>query len=140
MRLCTHGHSEERGITLIALVVTIVVLLILAGVSLNLILGNNGIITKAKESRTETRMSQIDEQVKLAIGDAYTDGIGSITDSGLKSALNNRLGEGTYEITGDETTGWKVTVKETGKVYEISANGKINSPEETGSTVSPLGI
>ena len=135
LRLCTHGHSKERGITLIALVVTIVVLLILAGVSLNLILGNNGIITKAKESRTETRMAQIDEQVKLAIGDAYTDGIGSITDSGLKSALNNRLGEGTYDISGDETTGWKVTVKETGKVYEISANGKINSPEETGSTV-----
>ena len=135
MRLYTHGHSKERGITLIALVVTIVVLLILAGVSLNLILGNNGIITKAKESRTETRMAQIDEQVKLAIGDAYTDGIGSITDSGLKSALNNRLGEGTYDISGDETTGWKVTVKETGKVYEISANGKINSPEETGSTV-----
>ncbi len=135
MRLYTHGHSKERGITLIALVVTIVVLLILAGVSLNLILGNNGIITKAKESRTENRMAQIDEQVKLAIGDAYTEGIGSITDSGLKSALNNRLGEGTYDITGDETTGWKVTVKETGKTYDITSNGKINSSEETGSTV-----
>ena len=135
MRLYTHGHSKERGITLIALVVTIVVLLILAGVSLNLILGNNGIITKAKESRTETRMAQIDEQVKLAIGDAYTEGLGSITDSGLKSALNNRIGEGTYDITGDETTGWQVTVKETGKTYDIASNGKINSSEETGSTV-----
>ena len=80
-------------------------------------------------------MSQIDEQVKLAIGDAYADGIGSITDSGLKSALNNRLGEGTYDISGDETTGGKVTVKETGKTYDIASNGKINSPEETGSTV-----
>ena len=135
MRLYAHGLSKERGITLIALVVTIVVLLILAGVSINLVLGNNGIITKAKESRTETRMSQIDEQVKLAIGDAYADGIGSITDSGLKSALNNRIGEGTYDISGDETTGWKVTVKETGKTYDITSNGKINSSEETGSTV-----
>ena len=104
-------------------------LLILAGVSINLVLGNNGIISKAKESRTETRMSQIDEQVKLAIGDAYADGIGSITGSGLKSALNNRIGEGTYDISGDETTGWKVTVKETGKTYDIASNGKINSPE-----------
>ena len=135
MRLYVYGFSKERGITLIALVVTIVVLLILAGVSINLVLGNNGIITKAKESRTETRMSQIDEQVKLAIGDAYADGIGSITDSGLKSALNNRIGEGTYDISGDETTGWKVTVKETGKTYDITSNGKINSSEETGSTV-----
>ena len=131
----THGHSKERGITLIALVVTIVVLLILAGVSINLVLGNNGIITKAKESRTETRMAQIDELVNLAIGDAYTDGIGSITDSGLKSALNNRLGEGTYDISGDETTGWKVTVKETGKTYDITANGKSDSSGESGTTV-----
>lgn len=127
----THGHSKERGITLIALVVTIVVLLILAGISLSLVLGNNGIITKAKESRTETRMAQIDEQVNLAIGDAYTDGIGSITDSGLKSALNNHLGEGTYDISGDETTGWQVTVKETGKTYNITANGKTDSSSGT---------
>ena len=39
-------NKQERGITLIALVVTIVVLLILAGVSLNLVFNNNGIITK----------------------------------------------------------------------------------------------
>ena len=39
--------KKKEGITLIALVVTIVLLLILAGVSLNLVLGNNGIITKA---------------------------------------------------------------------------------------------
>lgn len=131
----TDGHSKERGITLIALVVTIVVLLILAGISLSLVLGNNGIITKAKESRAETRMAQIDEQVKLAIGDAYTEGLGSITDSGLKSALNNHLGEGTYDISGDETTGWQVTVKETGKTYDITANGKSDSSGESGTTV-----
>ena len=100
-----------------------------------MVLGSDGIIAKAKESRAETRMAQIDEQVKLAIGDAYADGIGSITDSGLKSALNNHIGEGTYDISGDETTGWKVTVKETGKTYDIASNGKINSSEETGSTV-----
>ncbi len=100
-----------------------------------MVLGSDGIIAKTKESRAETRMAQIDEQVKLAIGDAYTEGLGSITDSGLKSALNNHIGEGTYDITGDETTGWKVTVKETGKTYDITSNGKINSSEETGSTV-----
>lgn len=42
---------KERGITLVALVVTIVVLLILAGISLSLVLGQNGIVTRAKESR-----------------------------------------------------------------------------------------
>ena len=44
-------QKGKNGITLIALVVTIVVLLILAGISINMTLGNNGIITKAKEAR-----------------------------------------------------------------------------------------
>ena len=46
--------KEMKGITLVALVVTIVVLLILAGVSINLVLGNNGIIAKAKEAETKS--------------------------------------------------------------------------------------
>lgn len=45
---------EQRGITLIVLVVTIVVLLILAGVSINAILGDNGIVNKAKEAQNVT--------------------------------------------------------------------------------------
>ena len=129
-----HIHTRvfrERGITLIALVVTIVVLLILAGISISMVLGSDGIIAKTKESRAETRIAQIDEQVNLAIGDAYTEGLGSITDSGLKSALNNNLGEGTYDISGDETAGWQVTIKETGKTYNITANGKTDSSSGT---------
>ena len=46
--------KNKKGITLVALVVTIVVLLILAGVSINLVLGNNGIITKAKDAETKS--------------------------------------------------------------------------------------
>ena len=45
---------KNKGITLVALVVTIVVLLILAGVSINLVLGNNGIIAKAKDAETKS--------------------------------------------------------------------------------------
>ena len=44
-------NKQERGITLIALVVTIVVLLILAGVSISLVINNNGVISKAKEAK-----------------------------------------------------------------------------------------
>lgn len=43
--------KQERGITLVALVVTIVVLLILAGVSISMVLGQNGIVTKAKDAK-----------------------------------------------------------------------------------------
>ena len=46
--------KNKKGITLVALVITIVVLLILAGVSINLVLGNNGIIAKAKDAETKS--------------------------------------------------------------------------------------
>ena len=46
--------GDKKGITLVALVVTIVALLILAGVSINLVLGNNGIIAKAKDAETKS--------------------------------------------------------------------------------------
>ena len=50
--------KETNGITLIALVVTIVVLLILAGVSINMVLGENGIVTKAKDARDKTEQAK----------------------------------------------------------------------------------
>ena len=46
-------NKQEKGITLIALVVTIVVLLILAGVSISLVLNNNGVISRAKEAKNQ---------------------------------------------------------------------------------------
>lgn len=57
--------KKEKGITLIALVVTIIVLIILAGVSINLVLGENGIITKAKKAAEDTKKAQIEEQMEL---------------------------------------------------------------------------
>lgn len=70
--------KTKKGITLVALVVTIVILLILAGVSVNLVLGNSGIIGKAKEARektsqgqmnTQKEMSQIEENMDKNIGE-----------------------------------------------------------------------
>ena len=56
---------NKKGITLIALVVTIVVLLILAGVTINLLLDENGIIVKSKDARIETRASQVEDEVGM---------------------------------------------------------------------------
>lgn len=64
-QLLQHLTKQERGITLIALVVTIVVLLVLAGVSINLVLGNNGLITKSKEAKTATVHSQVYDAMQL---------------------------------------------------------------------------
>ena len=54
--------SKISGITLIALVVTIVVLLILAGITISLVFSENGIIAKAKEAAEKTNQAAINEQ------------------------------------------------------------------------------
>ena len=57
----------KNGITLIALVITIIVLLILAGVTIAMLTGENGILTQAKNAKTGTENKNAEEKVKLAI-------------------------------------------------------------------------
>ena len=56
------NEKHTNGITLVALVVTIVVLLILAGVSLNLVIGQNGLISKAKDAQNRTTEARTNEE------------------------------------------------------------------------------
>ena len=56
---------ENRGITLITLVITIIVLLILAGVTISALSGDNGILTRAKEAKEKTEQAQKDEEQTL---------------------------------------------------------------------------
>ena len=84
--------KKNKGITLVALVVTIVVLLILAGVSINLVLGNNGIIAKAKDAETKSAEAsqndligmnelaqQLEEQINGSSGNGGAGGSGAGT-------------------------------------------------------------
>ena len=58
--------QKEEGITLIALVITIIVLLILAGVSISLVIGNNGILTQASNSVVTNDEAKIKEEISMA--------------------------------------------------------------------------
>ena len=59
----------NKGITLVALVITIIVLLILAGVSIAMLIGNNGILTQARKAKTTTEISTEKEKIELALID-----------------------------------------------------------------------
>lgn len=61
----------QKGITLIALVITIIVLLILAGVSIAMLTGQNGLLTKANSSSTKTQAAEAKENVETAISACY---------------------------------------------------------------------
>ena len=62
--------KKDNGITLIALVVTIIVLLILTGVSITMLTGQNGILNRAQEAKEKTEVANQDEQRKLAQAEA----------------------------------------------------------------------
>ena len=79
--------KHQNGITLIALVVTIIVLLILAGVTINALSGENGIITKSKEAKIKTEKSKTIEKINLAILTAMTKGDGDIDNATLREEL-----------------------------------------------------
>ena len=59
--------KNMKGITLIALVITIVVLLILAGVTIAMLTGDNGILTKAQSSKNKNDEASVEEKIKLAV-------------------------------------------------------------------------
>ena len=59
------NKRKERGITLIALIVTIIVLLILAGVSIAMLTGDNGILSQAQNAKKETEEAERNEKLDL---------------------------------------------------------------------------
>ena len=92
--------KENKGITLIALVITIIVLLILAGVSIAMLTGENGILTQAQRAANETENAA---QNEAAILDEYNEYLNNVTGGG--STGGGDTGEGTLgTVTGDETS------------------------------------
>ena len=96
--------KKERGITLIALVVTIIVLIVLAGISINLMFGANGIINRAKQSKTLTDQASINEQKALGELDEqlekYLEGLPENTkDNPQVAGTEVKIPEGWYTTT-----------------------------------------
>ena len=111
--------KEGKGITLIALVITIIVLLILAGVTIATLTGDNGILKKAGDAKTQTEQAKEDENLKIAIAGSYgTDGKLNLKD--LKDNLTNQ------GINYDKNnTGFPLEVIVNGEKKKIDANGNI---------------
>lgn len=120
--------KEIKGITLIALVVTIVVLLILAVTSITMLNGQNGILTKAIQSKTKTEETAEKEAIKLAITASKMENI-YLTDSmteNVENALRQQLGKNVnFTITDSEDNSFTIKFNGTNRVYYIEKSGKI---------------
>ena len=129
-KITKNSRKEANGITLIALVITIIVLLILAAVSIATLTGENGILTKANDASETTKDKTEEEQVKVAVNGALTDGTGTLSTENIKKALKKEFG--TDKVTDTTFTGegpW--TFKGERKSYTIEKNGNITSGDTT---------
>ena len=125
-KVIINQKETQKGITLIALVITIIVLLILAGVSIAMLTGQNGILTQAQNSKTVTENKSAEEKVKLAVMGARAND-GTLTVGKLRTELANYGGT----VEGDE---FPVTATVDGKSFTVDANGNVAS---AGSSTEP---
>ena len=119
--------KKEKAITLIALVITVIVLLILAGVAIATLLGDNGIITKATTAKEKTNIGGEKDLLALAYNSAVAEnyGNGEITDEQLQKELDNQG----VNATVTRNSPLKITFNDSGNSYTIDEkNGKITGP------------
>ena len=130
--------KKQNGITLIALVVTIIVLIILAGVSIAMLVGDNGIITQAQRAAQETEQAQRDEEAGLSsLETAIQEALGNVYNE-EKGVNAPKLAEGMTPIKFTEPTDTeKGTVVETTSEdadwYDYEAKNWANAQTEDGS-------
>ena len=114
--------KKQKGITLIALVVTIIVLLILAGVSIAMLTGNNGILTQGKRAKEETTVGHEKEAAQMAYAGAKAKKLGEEVTA---EDVNEQLTINGENATATEGTNKIIVTFTSGKVYTIDQSGKI---------------
>lgn len=125
----------QKGITLVALIITIIVMLILVGVSISVAL-NGGLFTKARTANEETRAAQVKEAMALAKADILSEYYDPTTPKYQDAAPTNKNVEDAIKVYLDDKTAPGVTVGEpssdaTGTTYEVTATGIDLKTEKT---------
>ena len=130
-KVIINPQEAQKGITLIALVITIIVLLILAGVSIAMLTGQNGILTQAQNAKTTTENKSAEEKVKLAVMGARADD-GTLTVGKLRTELANYGGT----VEGDT---FPVTATVDGKSFTVDNKGNVTSTGSSDQTPTEQG-
>ena len=127
--------NKQKGITLIALVVTIIVLLILAGISIATLTGENGLITKTNSAKEKTKQAEAEERVKIEVLGSYgTDGKIDIDllNNNLKAHITGLTYNGNKLSESNKIERLPATVVVDGYKIEIAENGRVTVKGKTG--------
>ena len=120
--------NKQQGITLIALVITIIVLLILAGVSIATLTGKNGILTQASNAKEQSEIGEEKEAISIAWNGAMTEKNGEVPITA--SDMNSQFGTNGTDATA--TGSINVKFNDSNRIYKIDSNGNITGPFEEG--------
>ena len=123
---------KNRGITLIALAVTVIVLLIISGVTISYMTGENGIINQSKESKkfagTVEEKEVLNTSVTAAVGKSSKS---KVEENNLKKYLNQNVGDEVKDYTLEKRDGYySVTFTATGNEYVVWENGTVQDMDE----------
>lgn len=116
--------KETKAITLVSLVVTIIILLILAGVSLNLVVGEEGIVKRTSDARDENEIAQEKEKIQLALSSFS---ISANENSDYDTSFNNIISEtfpNDVDIINDKSN-IILKIKSSNRTYVIDNNKNV---------------
>ena len=117
--------ERHKGITLIALIITIIVLLILVGITIGTITGDNGLIKKAQKAKENTEISNEKEVVEKAVVQAMGNNkYGNIEKEELQKELDKETGKEKTEVSEVEEN-FKITFKDSNRFYFVDMIGNI---------------
>ena len=123
---------KNKGITLIALTVTVIVLLIISGVTISYLTGENGIINQAKDSKKFAGAVEEKEVLNTSVAAAIGKSSNSkIDEVNLKKYLNQNVGDEVKDYTLEKKDGYySVTFTATGNEYVVWENGTVQDMDE----------
>lgn len=126
-------NEREKGITLLALVITVIVLLILAGITIGAITGDDGIIKNAQNAKEDTEIANEKEILeKATVQTMGNNKFGNVEKDGLQDELDKETGDGKTEVSeADEY--FKVVFKDSERSYLVDKNGNVMEvPDRSG--------
>ena len=118
--------KKQTGITLIALIISIIVMLILAAVSINIIM-NQGIITKSQTAADTHQVAAEKEAIQIGYSEYLTKKYNGETN------LTLTVADSSAKVTGNEESGWTITYAN-GNVYTLSGDGQIKESAQENSS------
>ena len=105
-------QTSNAAITLIALIITIIVLLILAGVTLNMVMGENGLFGKANNAKNKTEVAQYEEELRMCVLELQTDAATNGTTFNMDT-IKNKFVEKVKELENTTEIEFPTTESET---------------------------